>query len=240
MMKNEWVKPVPLIIAVAMLGITSITEGGSEHAPDFHVVSADRQDAIWREFETARRGVSNFVAEVVQTKTLKILQQPIVSEAKLSFAKPNLFRWESTKPAGSLTVSDGKWLWMYYAEFQQAERYPLNDPRLGASPMKALSASLGANPVSLTNSCELIVWESAETLRIEAVPRAQKERQLLARLVLDLDRKTFLLLRTVIEAPNGDRTENRFQRVEWNQPLDVSRFRFEPPAGVRIVSPFGK
>src|ERR1044071_6849243 len=80
-------------------------------AEDFQSLPAGQQPALWQQFDTAQRGVSNFVSTVTQTKTLRILQQPIASEAKLWFSRPNLFRWEVTRPARSQTISDGKWLW---------------------------------------------------------------------------------------------------------------------------------
>ena len=129
---------------------------------------------------------------------------------------------------------------MYYPEFQQAERYPLSDPRLGSSPMKAMSASLGENPASLTNSCDVSLFANAQTYRLEAIPRDSREKQLLSKLVLDFDRKSFTLSQTSLESPNGDRTENRFVSSQVNQSLDPSLFHFEPPPNVRVVSPFGK
>jgi outer membrane lipoprotein carrier protein len=209
-------------------------------ADEFRPVQASRQGAIWQEFEVAHRGFTNFVANVAQTKTLKVFQQPIESEAKLWFTKPNLFRWEVVKPAPGTTLSDGKWLWMYYPEFQQAERYPVGDPRLGSGPMKAMTASMGDNPAALTNSCEVVVFESERAYRLEAVPRDPRERQFLAKLVLEFERRSCVLMRTEMESQNGDRTENWFLSTQINQPLDPALFRFVPPEGVKVISPFGK
>lgn len=228
-MKTEWTILWLCALAVSALG-----------AEVFQPVPASRQASIWQEFEVAQRGFTNFVANVVQTKTLKVFQQPIVSEAKLWFTKPNRFRWEIVKPAPGTTLCDGKWLWMYYPEFQQAERYPVGDPRLGNGPMKAMTASMGDNPAALTNSCEVAVFENERAYRLEAVPREPRERQFLAKLVLEFERRSCVLLRTGMESQNGDRTENQFRSTQINQPLDPSLFRFDPPEGVNVVSPFGK
>jgi len=207
---------------------------------DFQPVPKSELAGLWQHFDDVQRGVTNFTSNVTQTKTLKVFQQPIVSEARLCFSRPNLFRWEVVKPSFSLTVTDGKWLWMYYPEFQQAERYLVNDPRLGSNPIKALSASLGANPASLTNSCDVTVLSNAQFYRLDIVPRDTHEKKFLSRLVLDFDRTSSLITRTMMESPNGDRTENQFSSNKVNQALEAGLFQFEPPANVKVVSPFSK
>ena len=234
-MKNETAKKCG-----SMFMLWLVATGLAVAADDFQPVPKSDLPALWQFFDAAQSRVTNLVANITQTKTLKVFQQPIVSEAKLWFHRPNLFRWEVVKPVPSLTISDGKWLWMYYPEFQQAERYLMNDPRLGSSPFRALSASLGGNPASLTNSCDVTVLTSAQFYRMDVAPRDPKERQFLSRLVLDFDRKTLLVARTGMESPNGDRTENEYKDSNINQPLDDALFHFVPPSNVKVVSPFGK
>ena len=207
---------------------------------DFQPVPPSQQPAAWQRFEAAHRGISNFVANVVQTKTMTVFQQPVVSEAKLWFARPNRFRWEVVKPAPSLTVSDGSFLSMYYPEFKQVERYPLKDPRLGSGPVKAITASLGENPATLTNSCDVAMFASTGAYRLDAVPRDPRDKRFLSRLVLDFDRTSLLLTKTTMETLNGDRTENQFVSIRANQEVDPALFHFEPPNGVKLVAPFSK
>src|ERR1051325_2157025 len=45
---------------------------------DFQPVPPSQQPAAWQRFEAAHRGISNFVANVVQTKTMTVFQQPVV------------------------------------------------------------------------------------------------------------------------------------------------------------------
>lgn len=230
---RRWTFGVQVVLAL-------IAAASPIFADDFQPVPRSELPALWEFFATTQRGVTNFATTVTQTKTLKVFQQPIVSEAKLWFNRPNQFRWEVVKPAPSLTISDGKWLWMYYPEFQQAERYLVNDPRLGSSPLKALSAGLGANPASLTNSCDVTVLTNDRFYRLDVVPRDAKERQFLSRLVLDFNRTTLFLARTVMESPNGDRTENQYGPARVNESVDAALFHFDPPSGAKVVSPFSK
>lgn len=207
---------------------------------EFHPVSPTGQGAVWKQLDAAHNQLTNFIAEVAQTKTMQILQRPIVSKAKLWFEKPNLFRWEVVEPVQSLIVSDGKSLWMHYPEFQQAERYPLGDPRLTNGPAKTMGVMLGASPAALTNTCDISMFASPHCYRLEVVPRDPNEKQLLSRLVLDFDRENFAIRRTVIESANGDRTENRFTITEVNADMSESLFRFTPPPDTKIARPFAK
>ncbi len=232
--------PLSALRAAANLcaGILLLISAAS--AQDLQPVPPARQAAVWDDFETAHRSFTNITAHVVQSKYLRILQEPIVSEANLWFQRPGLFRWEVVKPAPSLALCDGKSFWMYYPEFHQAERYPLDALRLGSNPLKVITASLGENPAWLTNLCDVAVYASPERYRLEAVPRDAREKQFVAKLILDFLRHSFVLERTVMESKNGDRTESRFLDSHINGTLDPSLFRFEPPPGVKVVSPFTK
>ena len=41
---------------------------------------------------------------------------------RLALRKPGRMRWDYTKPAGKLFVSDGKWMWLYTASNNQIGR----------------------------------------------------------------------------------------------------------------------
>lgn len=61
------------------------------------------------DFEKLRREASRIrtlSADFVQTKTMKILSRPLVSEGKFYYAAPSSIRWEYFKPLKSIVISD--------------------------------------------------------------------------------------------------------------------------------------
>src|SRR2546430_17077465 len=73
-----------------------------------------------------RRATSPDVhADFQEQKTLHLMKQPIVSSGKIWFHAPNKFRREVSGNSPSVTVSNGRDLWIYYSNFKSAEHYSL-------------------------------------------------------------------------------------------------------------------
>src|SRR5436309_13634244 len=79
-------------------------------------------------------------ADFQEQRVLRLMKKPIVSSGKVWFQPPNKFRREVKGNSPSLTVSDGRQLWIYYTNFKSAERYPLGK----RSPLDATIAAINS------------------------------------------------------------------------------------------------
>ena len=68
------------------------------------------------------------------------MKNPILSSGTVWFQPPNKFRREVKGNSPSITVSDGRELWIYYPNFKSAERYPLGK----GSPLDATVAAINS------------------------------------------------------------------------------------------------
>ncbi|HEX4638622.1 MAG TPA: outer membrane lipoprotein carrier protein LolA, partial [Chthoniobacterales bacterium] len=64
-------------------------------------------------------------ADFQEQKTMRLMTKPIVSAGKIWFHAPNKFRREVSGNSPSVTVSNGRDLWIYYPNFKSAEHYAL-------------------------------------------------------------------------------------------------------------------
>src|SRR5229473_1617657 len=86
-----------------------------------------------------RRATSPDVrADFQEQKTMRLLNEPIVSSGKIWFHAPNKFRREVVGNSPSVTVSNGRDLWIYYPNFKSAEHYSLGK----RSPIDAAIAAI--------------------------------------------------------------------------------------------------
>ena len=53
---------------------------------------------------SAQTNLHGFTADVIQTRTLKVLTQPLVSTGKVWVVIPNRFRWEIGQPAQTIAL----------------------------------------------------------------------------------------------------------------------------------------
>src|SRR3954462_7578706 len=86
-----------------------------------------------------RRAASPHVqAEFREERVVHLMKRPIVSSGKVWFEPPNKFRREVNGSSPSVTVCDGRQLWIYYPNFKSAEHYELGK----RSPLDAALASI--------------------------------------------------------------------------------------------------
>src|SRR5881296_4542838 len=68
-------------------------------------------------------------ADFQEERVIRLMKKPILSSGRIWFEPPNKFRREVKGNSPSVTVSDGRELWIYYPNFKSAERCPLGKGR---------------------------------------------------------------------------------------------------------------
>src|SRR6266480_4982353 len=89
-------------------------------------------------------------ADFQEQRVIRLMKKPILSSGKVWFQPPNKFRREVTGSSPSLTVSDGRQLWIYYPSFKSAERYPLGKGSPPYSTVAAINSSQNLEDVENT------------------------------------------------------------------------------------------
>src|SRR4029434_9820983 len=89
-------------------------------------------------------------ADFQEQRAIHLMKKPILSLGKVWFQSPNKFRREVKGNSPSLTVSDGRQLWIYYPNFKSAERYPLGEGSPLDSTVAAINSSLNLENVENT------------------------------------------------------------------------------------------
>jgi outer membrane lipoprotein-sorting protein len=79
-------------------------------------------------------------ADFHEERLIRLMKKPVVSSGTVWFQPPNKFRREVKGNSPSMTVSDGRELWIYYPNFKSAERYPLGK----GSPLDATVAAINS------------------------------------------------------------------------------------------------
>src|SRR5215813_8798928 len=89
-------------------------------------------------------------ADFQEERVIRLMKKPILSSGKVWFQPPNKFRREVKGSSPSLTVSDGRQLWIYYPNFKSAERYPLGKGSPLDSTVATINSSLNLEDVENT------------------------------------------------------------------------------------------
>src|SRR3982750_4158474 len=113
---------------LAVLALTRIAQGAPLSGDELkNLLAAIRQNRTTQ-------------ADFQEERVIRLMKKPVTSSGRIWFLPPNKFRREVKGNSPSITVSDGRELWIYYPNFKSAERYPLGK----GSPLDATVAAINS------------------------------------------------------------------------------------------------
>src|SRR5213080_1011049 len=175
-------------------------------------------------------------ADFQEERVIRLMKKPILSSGRISFQPPNKFRREVKGNSPSVTVSDGRQLWIYYPNFKSAERYPLGK----GSPLDATVAAINSalNLENIENTFQITAAKLDKGYELTLLPRAPSMKRAFQKLDLRID-ANLRVERTDMLLPNGDRIVTTYSN-QTRAPVPASTFEFKPPPGTEVSTPLGQ
>src|SRR5262245_36020701 len=185
---------------------------------------------------TAIRQNRTTQADFQEERVIRLMKKPVLSSGTVWFQSPNKFRREVKGNSPSVTVSDGRDLWIYYPNFKSAERYPLGK----GSPLDATVAAINSalNLENIETSFNTAATKSDSGHELALLPRSAAMKRVFQKLDLQINEK-FRVERTDMLLPNGDRIVTTYSN-QTRPPISLSMFEFKPPAGTEVTTPLGQ
>jgi outer membrane lipoprotein carrier protein len=178
-------------------------------------------------------------ADFQEERVIRLMKKPILSSGKVWFQPPNKFRREVKGTSPSLTVSDGRQLWIYYPNFKSAERYPLGKGSPLDSTVAAINSSLNLENVENTFQISATKTDPPQVgYELVLQPRTASMKRVFQKLDLRINDQ-LRVERTDMVLPNGDRIVTTYSN-QTRAPVPASTFEFTPPAGTEVSTPLGK
>ena len=216
----------PLLLALVLLAPIARAQSLSE---------ADIKNLLARIAE--RRATSPDVhADFQEQKTIHLLKKPIVSSGKIWFHAPNKFRREITGNSPSVTVSNGRDLWIYYPNFKSAEHYSLGKRSPVDAAITAINTALNLENVESTFRITGAKIDNGYAL--ELLPRSPSMKRMFQKFDLRLN-SDLVAERTEMSQPNGDRIVTSYSN-QTRAAVPAATFEFTPPPGASISTPLGR
>src|SRR5438132_2156627 len=175
-------------------------------------------------------------ADFQEQRVIRLMKEPILSSGTIWFQPPNKFRREVKGNSPSVTVSDGRQLWIYYPNFKSAERYPLGKGSPLDSTVAAINSAL--NLENIESSFQISATKSEKGYEVTLVPRTASMKRAFQKLDLHID-DNLRVERTDMLLPNGDRIVTTYSN-QTREPVSPSSFEFKPPPGTEVTTPLGQ
>jgi len=247
-------RSIPLLLAAlgaAALALPALADQGEptdEPVPsalarspgDAAAEAAPKGAALDPEVERVLDGIQGFYAEArdlkasfTQTYSYKVYGRKQVSGGKVFFKKPRMMRWDYKTPVSKVFVADGRTLWVYEPEENQAFKQSLTDSQLPV----ALTFMSGEG--SLADEFDARLMQSpSDVYTVELIPKRHAGDY--QSLLLKVDRETFAVRSSTVVDPVGNTNQVVFTAVKTNAGISDKAFRFSPPEGVRVITEPGR
>src|SRR5438445_3913810 len=198
--------------------------------------SAPLSEADLKNLLAAIRQNRSTQADFQEQRMIRLMKKPILSSGKVWFQPPNKFRREVKGSSPSITVSDGRQLWIYYPNFKSAERYPLGKGSPLDSTVAAINSAL--NLENVENTFNITASKGDRGYKLSLLPRTAAMKRVFQKLDL-LINDNLRVERTDMLLPNGDRIITSYSN-QTRAPAPPSTFEFKPPPGTEVTTPLGE
>ena len=178
-------------------------------------------------------------ADFQEERVIRLMKKPIVSSGKIWFQPANKFRREVKGNSPSITVSDGRQLWIYYPNFKSAERYPLGKGSPLDSTVAAINSAL--NLENIENTFQITPTKSDPPqagYELALLPRTASMKRVFQKLDLHIN-DNLRVDRTDMLLPNGDRIVTAYSN-QTRARVPASTFEFTPSPGTEVSTPLGQ
>src|SRR5215510_4093154 len=209
---------------VALVGVTPVAR------------AAPLSEAELKNLLAAIRQNRTTQADFEEQRVIRLMKKPVLSSGTVWFQPPNKFRREVKGNSPSVSVSDGRDLWIYYPNFRSAERYPLGK----GSPLDATVTAINSalNLENIETSFNITAMKSDSGHELALLPRSAAMKRVFQKLDLRINEK-FRVERTDMLLPNGDRIITTYSNLT-RPPIPASTFEFKPPPGTEVTTPLGQ
>jgi len=204
------------------------------------VARADERDVQFNRWFAAQTNLQSWSADFTQTRSLKVLSQPLVATGKVWVTVPNRFRWELGQPAQTIVLRQPDQLLIIYPRLKRAEKYSLEGVPPG--PLKdalaLMDASLPRDRATMEERFRLLsATETNSILQMTLQPKSASARKFISEILIGFRTNDFSIAVTELKFADGSGLRNDFTNVVLNRPVDPALFQAKLAPDFTVVEP---
>jgi outer membrane lipoprotein-sorting protein len=196
--------------------------------------------ANWLNSQT---NIQTWSADLVQTRALKSLTQPLTAAGHLWFAEPDRFRWELGNPPQTIAIRQADEMRVIYPQLKRAEVYALDGRQAGPwrDALALLQAGFPRNQAELESQFRVLTETiTNQTCEVALQPKSAAARRLMPQIKIAFRTNDFSLCATELQFADGSTMRNDFTNAILNVPLAGALFAPELGSDFKIIEPLKK
>jgi len=191
----------------------------------------------WLDSQT---NIQTWSAEVIQTRALKSLVQPLTATGRVWFAAPNRFRWELGYPAQTIALRQPDQMLVIYPKLKRVEKYPLIGDRTGQwrDTLSLIEAGFPRSQSELESRFRIESETTAGDIHeVTLQPKSAAARRMMPRIKIAFATIDLSLRTTELQFADGSTMRNDFTNAVLNPKLADSLFAPEVDPTFKVIEP---
>jgi outer membrane lipoprotein-sorting protein len=188
----------------------------------------------------AQTNVHTWTADLIQTRSIKTLSQPLVSTGRVWVAVPDRFRWELGRPAQTIALRQPEQLLIVYPRLKRVEKYPLKNAQPGPwkDALALLEAAFPRSRAELEAQFQIVSLAETNAVACLALqPRSGLARKFVTGLEIRFRSDDFSPVSTALTFSDGSGMRNDFTNAVANPKLEEGVFEARIEPGFTVVEP---
>ena len=191
--------------------------------------------------QTAEDVASQLEKTLYSTQTLEamfehhfysaVVSTPLKEKGRLYFQKPDSMRWEYTDPEHNIYLFQGEKYQWYFAEDNQLMRGMISEEGHESEILYLLTSQKDLSDF-YSISFSPFPTDNPQNAQIKLTPKQKDDGSYL---LLELDKKKWLIHKIIFMDWEGNKTEFQFSRIKINVSLPKNIFELKLPSDVEII-----
>ncbi len=185
-------------------------------------VSAQNNQKIVDHINQVAHSLKSMQADFVQTKTMKMLGDKMVSNGKMYYQQSDKLHWEYTNPYSYTFILNGDKVLL--KKGTRKDVIDVNKNKVFKEIARIMMSSMVGTCLTEKKDFAVSVAESDQTYTATLIPQKKEMKQMYTKIVLTFTKKTSMISRVVMYEKNGDNTEIVLKNVVTNKAVSPSYF----------------
>jgi outer membrane lipoprotein-sorting protein len=204
--------------------------------------AAQPNTALLDRWISAQTNLHTWTADCRQTRSLKVLARPLISNGKVWVLMPDRFRWELGQPAQTIALRQPDQLLIIYPRLKRVEKYPLRAAQPGPwkDALALLEASFPRTRTELESHFRVLsITETNSLMEVTLQPKSASARKFMEEIRVTVNTDRFSPVATELRFSDGSSMRNDFTNTVLNEQLSLDQFDAKLGPDFTTVEPLG-
>ncbi|MCC8039420.1 MAG: outer membrane lipoprotein carrier protein LolA [Bacteroidales bacterium] len=183
------------------------------------------QEAALKEISTAAAAINTLQADFVQTKSLKMLGDKMVSRGKMLCEQPGRLRWEYTSPYTYTFILNANKVLV-----KKKDRSDVIDTSQNAmfrEIARIMMNSVLGKCLTDKNDFKATVAQKSGGYIVTLLPQKKEMKQMFTKILLHYNKQQAMVTQVEMYEKNGDSTVIELKNLKKNAPIDAAQFKID-------------